>query len=316
MTGPVTVYLGNLPRDVRKREVEDIFRKYTPDDIAVKRGYAFLTYEDERDAEDAINTYDGERFCGRKIIVERQRGSGPHGRDRIIAMGYNMRDVRDRSRSKRRSRSRSRSRSRRRSYSRSRSRGRGGRRRSRSGMRYLPKGRYRIIIEDVPRETSWQDLKDFAKEWDCPRPITAVVRRLSRKGYPVGIMEFDTARDVDEAIDRLDGRKIQPGRGAPHSYSPTRVRVYEDKPGDSRSRSRSGSYSRSRSRSRSRSKSRDEDKKEMVPGGLDPSQPAPLLGNPVAAAPANGIAVPQVLAGDASEEKLGGMVLDAPPGQC
>lgn len=55
------IYIGNLPSDVRKEEVEKLFDKYGPIralDVKLSRdgrgpAYAFLEYQDPRDADDA-----------------------------------------------------------------------------------------------------------------------------------------------------------------------------------------------------------------------------------------------------------------------
>uniref|UniRef100_N1R520 Pre-mRNA-splicing factor SF2 n=1 Tax=Aegilops tauschii TaxID=37682 RepID=N1R520_AEGTA len=60
-----TIYVGNLPGDIREREVEDLFYKYGRIvDIDLKvpprpPGYAFVEFEDPRDAEDACAGRDG-----------------------------------------------------------------------------------------------------------------------------------------------------------------------------------------------------------------------------------------------------------------
>jgi arginine/serine-rich splicing factor 1/9 len=62
------VYVGNLPRDIREYEVEDLFRKYGRiADINVKGPYAFVTYDDPRDAEDAVRGRDGYPFDGGRL---------------------------------------------------------------------------------------------------------------------------------------------------------------------------------------------------------------------------------------------------------
>ncbi|KAL1505293.1 hypothetical protein ABEB36_004888 [Hypothenemus hampei] len=113
------VYVGNLGSSASKHEIESAFSKYGPlRNVWVARnppGFAFVEYEDSRDAEDAVRGLDGTRCCGSRIRVEmsngRSRRGGGGGRRRY--------SPRDRSRSPRRSRSRSRSRDRR-SYSRDR----------------------------------------------------------------------------------------------------------------------------------------------------------------------------------------------------
>lgn len=96
-TGAVTaasggnLFVGKLAYDCRQRELEELFGKYgriTRCDI--KRGniliiitiklnifvlgYAFVEFEDERDATDAIKYLDGTRFLGFNITVERTKG--------------------------------------------------------------------------------------------------------------------------------------------------------------------------------------------------------------------------------------------------
>ena len=75
-----TVYVGNLPGDIREREVEDLFVKYGPIvqiDLKVPPrppGYAFVEFEDSQDAEDAIRGRDGYDFDGHRLRVEPAHG--------------------------------------------------------------------------------------------------------------------------------------------------------------------------------------------------------------------------------------------------
>eukprot|EP00897_Mesotaenium_endlicherianum_P007396 jgi/Mesen1/6685/ME000343S05850 len=75
-----TIYVGNLPGDTREREVEDLFRKFGRVlDIDLKLpprppGYAFVEFEDARDAEDAIKYRDGYEFDSHKLRVELAHG--------------------------------------------------------------------------------------------------------------------------------------------------------------------------------------------------------------------------------------------------
>jgi len=77
------LFIGQLIRDVRRREIEDAFSKFGEiARIDIKNGFGFVEYEHSRDAEEAIRKMDGEEFLGRRIIVEyargrrRDRGSG------------------------------------------------------------------------------------------------------------------------------------------------------------------------------------------------------------------------------------------------
>ena len=62
------VYVGNLPRDVQTREIEDLFYRFGRlEDIHIKNGYAFVSFADARDAEDAVRSRDGTDFDGRPL---------------------------------------------------------------------------------------------------------------------------------------------------------------------------------------------------------------------------------------------------------
>merc|ERR1712021_271697 len=156
------VYIGNLGNNASKYEIEDAFGKYGPlRNVWVARnppGFAFVEFEDPRDAEDSVRGLDGTRVCGQRVRVEMssgqqregERGSGDRGggRDRGrrgggFGGGRGGRERRSRSKSRSRSRSRERRRARRspsyRSMSKSRSRSASPppprRRRSRSASR-------------------------------------------------------------------------------------------------------------------------------------------------------------------------------------
>ncbi|CAL5378730.1 unnamed protein product [Camellia sinensis] len=120
-----TLYVGNLPGDIREREVEDLFYKYGRIvDIDLKipprpPGYAFVEFEDYRDAEDAIRGRDGYNFDGNRLRVELAHG----GRGSSSVDRYS-------------------------SYSGGSSRGGVSRRSD-----------YRVLVTGLPSSASWQDLK-------------------------------------------------------------------------------------------------------------------------------------------------------------
>ncbi|XP_012696202.1 serine/arginine-rich splicing factor 9 [Clupea harengus] len=76
------IYVGNLPMDVQERDIEDLFYKYGKiRDIELKnnRGtipFAFVRFEDPRDAEDAVYGRNGYGFGDSKLRVEYPRSSG------------------------------------------------------------------------------------------------------------------------------------------------------------------------------------------------------------------------------------------------
>ncbi|XP_067286961.1 serine/arginine-rich splicing factor 7-like [Pseudorasbora parva] len=160
--GETKVYVGNLGTGAGKGELERAFGYYGPlRTVWIARnppGFAFVEFEDPRDAEDAVRGLDGKVICGSRTRVELSTGMPRRSRydrpptrrpfdpnDRCYECGekghyaYDCHRYSRRRRSRSRSRSHSRSRSRGRRYGRSRSRSRGRRsrsfspRRSRSG---------------------------------------------------------------------------------------------------------------------------------------------------------------------------------------
>ncbi|XP_020538353.1 serine/arginine-rich-splicing factor SR34 isoform X2 [Jatropha curcas] len=227
-----TLYVGNLPGDIREREVEDLFYKYGPIahiDLKIPPrppGYAFVEFEEARDAEDAIRGRDGYDFDGHRLRVELAHGGRGH------------------SSSDRHS-----------SYSGG--RGRGVSRRS----------EYRVLVTGLPSSASWQDLKvdrtafpSFTIEnW----PSLLILDHMRQAGDvcfsqvfrdgggTTGIVDYTNYEDMKQAIKKLDDSEFR------NAFSRAYVRVKEyDSKRDSRSPSRGRSRSRGRSDSRSRSRSR------------------------------------------------------------
>ena len=69
------MYVGNLPNDTREREVEELFDKYGRiRDIDLKLpgrppAFAFVEFDDPRDAADAVKYRDGYDFGGSRLRV-------------------------------------------------------------------------------------------------------------------------------------------------------------------------------------------------------------------------------------------------------
>merc|ERR1719432_216894 len=141
------IYIGGLPDDANKFDLEDAFSRIgRVRDVWVARkppGFAFIEMEDRRDATDACKELDGTRLCGNRVKVEMSNGGkggrGGRGRSRSPYRGGRSPPRRGRSRSKSGGRGRSRSprRSRRSPSYRSVSRGR-DRSRDRSKSRSAP----------------------------------------------------------------------------------------------------------------------------------------------------------------------------------
>ncbi|CAH3185253.1 unnamed protein product, partial [Porites evermanni] len=74
------VYVGNLGDNGKKEEIQREFEKYGRlRDVWVARnppGFAFVEFEDARDADDAIKDLDGKHICGARVRVELSRHKG------------------------------------------------------------------------------------------------------------------------------------------------------------------------------------------------------------------------------------------------
>ncbi|KAM7276502.1 hypothetical protein ACFE04_018368 [Oxalis oulophora] len=130
-----TLYVGNLPGDIREREVEKLFDKYGPVvqiDLKIPPrppGYAFVEFEDPRDAEDAIRYRDGYDLDGHRLRVELAHGGrGRSSSDRHSSHGGGG--------------------------------GGGGVR----GRGVSKRTEYRVMVTGLPTSASWQDLKDHMRK--------------------------------------------------------------------------------------------------------------------------------------------------------
>ncbi|XP_059185354.1 serine/arginine-rich splicing factor 3a isoform X2 [Centropristis striata] len=72
------VYVGNLGNNGNKSEIESAFGYYGPlRSVWVARnppGFAFVEFEDPRDASDAVKELDGRSMCGCRVRVELSNG--------------------------------------------------------------------------------------------------------------------------------------------------------------------------------------------------------------------------------------------------
>ncbi|XP_045177183.1 probable splicing factor, arginine/serine-rich 5 [Mercenaria mercenaria] len=87
------LFIGRLSKNCRARDLEDVFEPYgRMSRCEIKYGaemaYAFVDYEDRRDAEDAIRYENGREVAGSAIIVEWAKGAPRR-------TGRDSRDMRD-----------------------------------------------------------------------------------------------------------------------------------------------------------------------------------------------------------------------------
>ncbi|XP_037122688.1 serine/arginine-rich splicing factor 9 [Syngnathus acus] len=163
------IYVGNLPMDVQERDIEDLFYKYGKiREIELKnnRGtipFAFIRFEDPRDADDAVYGRNGYGYGDSKLRVEYPRSSS-----KFNPMGG----------------------------------GGGGGDRGGGGPRgrFGPPTRrseFRVVVTGLPPSGSWQDLKDHMREAgdvcfaDVQRDGEGVVEFLRREDMDYALRRLD-----------------------------------------------------------------------------------------------------------------------------
>eukprot|EP01111_Echinosteliopsis_oligospora_P011304 TRINITY_DN36_c0_g1_i1.p1 TRINITY_DN36_c0_g1~~TRINITY_DN36_c0_g1_i1.p1 ORF type:complete len:129 (-),score=11.54 TRINITY_DN36_c0_g1_i1:561-947(-) len=76
------LYVGKLDPRTREKDIETAFAKYGKIvAVDLKRGYAFVEFDDDRDAEDAVRYMDNTDLDGARIIVEPSHGGRERRRD-------------------------------------------------------------------------------------------------------------------------------------------------------------------------------------------------------------------------------------------
>lgn len=63
---------------------------------------------------------------------------------------------------------------------------------------------YRLRIVNLPMSASWQDLKDHVRDHMGIKPAFANV--YEDRGESIGIVEFNSREELDEAADKLHRR--------------------------------------------------------------------------------------------------------------
>eukprot|EP00245_Coleochaete_scutata_P012926 TRINITY_DN510_c0_g2_i3.p1 TRINITY_DN510_c0_g2~~TRINITY_DN510_c0_g2_i3.p1 ORF type:complete len:207 (+),score=19.63 TRINITY_DN510_c0_g2_i3:189-809(+) len=176
-----TIYVGGLPNDIREREVDDLFYKYGKIiDIDLKTprrppAYAFVEFDDARDAEDAIRGRDGYDFDGCRLRVELAHGAGRPSASASIDRHS--------------------------SFS---SRAGGGGASHRSDFRGN-RSDFRVIVTNLPSSASWQDLKDHMR-----KAGDVCFAQVFRDGSGMcGIVDYSNGDDMKVAIRKLDDSEFK-----------------------------------------------------------------------------------------------------------
>ncbi|KAG4172737.1 hypothetical protein ERO13_A11G016400v2 [Gossypium hirsutum] len=211
-----TIYVGNLPSDIREWEVEDIFYKYGRIlDIELKIPlrppcFCFVEFEDPRDAEDAIRGRDGYNFDGCRLRVELAHGGrGQSSSDR-----------------------------------------RGGYGGAAAKFGVSRHSEYRVIVRGLPSSASWQDLKDHMRK----AGDMCFVEISHDSDGTFGIVDFTNYDDMKYAISKLDDTEFR--NPWARAYIRVRRYESSPSGSRSRSRSRNRSRSLSVKRDRSKSRER------------------------------------------------------------
>ena len=146
--------------------------------------FAFIEFDDDRDANEAVYRLDRFRFDGRPLRVELKKGGGPRDggreRERSGRGGYD-----DGYGGERRDRDRA-----------------GGARATNAKAKRTP---YTAKVSGLPQSASWQDVKDFVRP--VARPAFAEVMR-DGDGV-VGEADFDTEEDLLAVIEKLNGTEFK-----------------------------------------------------------------------------------------------------------
>ncbi|OAA61180.1 pre-RNA splicing factor [Niveomyces insectorum RCEF 264] len=157
------LYLGNLPRNVTKADIETHFRSHGTGEILeikLMNGFGFIEYKDAMDARDVVPAFHGTPFMGERLTVQFARGAR-NNRENTYSNHQERAPPRPR----------------------------------RTG--------HRMTVTGIPNDTSWQDLKDFARR----SGLDVVYSETSRSGD--GIVDFETAQDLSTAIEKLNSTEFK-----------------------------------------------------------------------------------------------------------
>ena len=183
------IYCGNLPHDIKEKEVDDLFYKYGRiRDIHIVRrdrsAFAFVEYSDYRDAEDAVYGRDGYRFDGERLKCEMSK---ERRRDRDSGGG--------------------------RGGDRGGERGEGGGRRRERGDRPKRERRERkpptradfgVVVKGLPEGSKWRKLKEHFATAGAEVIFCDILKDSGE-----GLVEFAKEDEALEAIKKFDDTEYE-----------------------------------------------------------------------------------------------------------
>lgn len=217
-----TVILDGLSRNARTNDVEEFFHGFGRiRDINIKAEHAMITFDDRRDADDAVKRLDGRRLCDERVRVmfqnrgdepprrddyrrddrrDNYRGGGGGYNDRGSDRGYNRGYDRGYDRGGFNDRrggygDRFRDRSPRRDF--------GGRGRDFGGRpqkRRVERTKFGIICRNLSGRVTWMDLKDLGRKYG---DIT--YSDANRIGDREGLITYATRKDMVNAFESMKG---------------------------------------------------------------------------------------------------------------
>jgi len=190
-------------------------------EVVLKTGYAFVEFDDRRDADDAVYELNGKDLLGERIVIEHARGPSS-----MRGGGGDRYDDR----------------------------------KPFYASKYGPPTRtdYRVIVKNLSSRVSWQDLKDYMRQ--AGEVTFADAHRDRPNEGEVCFSSYDDMRNAIRKLDdtEINGRaiRVEEFGGGGRRRSRSRSRSRRRSRSRSARRSRSGSRKRSRSRSAKRSRSR------------------------------------------------------------